>query len=118
MKKFLILYTSPTPAREEIGKGTPEEQQAGREAWEAWAKKAGDSIVELGAPLADAGGTHSKVTGFTIVQANSASDVEQILKDNPHRKMPGSSLEIHELLELPGMKKGPRFERELEPTSR
>ena len=113
MKKFLILYTSPTPAREEMAKASPEQGKSGTDAWLAWAKRAGSAIVELGAPLADAGGTRSKVTGFTIMQANSASEIEQIVKDNPHQKMPGAGLEIHEFLEIPGMSQG-QGQRDLE----
>jgi hypothetical protein len=114
MKKFLILYTSPTPAREEMAKASPEQGKAGTDAWMAWAKQAGSAIVELGAPLADAGDTRSKVTGFSILQANSASEVERIVRDNPHQKMPGSGLEIHEFLDVPGMSQAQTSQRDLE----
>ena len=118
MKKFLILYTSPTPAQEEMAKGSPEQRKAGTEAWVAWAKKAGNALVELGAPLADAGATHSKVTGFSILQANSASEIEQIVKDNPHQKMQGSGIEIHEFIDVPGMSQDQTSKRELEYSKR
>ena len=114
MKKFLILYTSPTPAREEMGKASPEQGKAGTDAWLAWAKKAGNALVELGAPLADAGATRSKVTGFSILQANSAGEIEQIVKDNPHQKMAGAGIEIHEFLEVPGMSQDQTSKRDLE----
>ena len=113
MKKFLILYTSPTPAREEMGKASPEQAKAGTEAWMTWAKKAGHAVVELGGPLADAGGTRSQITGFSILQADSVGEIEQILKENPHRKMPSTGIEIHELLEIPGMSQD-QTKRELE----
>jgi hypothetical protein len=118
MKKFLILYTSPTPAREEMGKASTEQGKAGTDAWVAWAKKAGNALVELGAPLADAGATRSKVTGFSILQGNSASEIEQIVKDNPHQKMPGAGLEIHEFIEVPGMSQDQNSKRELEYSKR
>ena len=78
-----------------------------------WAKKAGNAVVELGGPLADAGGTRSQVTGFSILQADSVGEIEQILKENPHRKMPSTGIEIHELLEIPGMSQD-QTKRELE----
>ena len=112
MQKFLILYLSPTPAREEVSNRSPEEAKAGKDAWLQWAKQAGSAIVELGAPLADAGSTKSKVTGFTIMQANNARDLEPLLRDHPHTKHPGATLEIHEFLDVPGMSQG-SGEREL-----
>jgi len=117
MKKFLILYTSPTPARDEMWKASPEQGKAGTDAWMSWAKQAGKAVVELGGPLADAGGTHSKVTGFSILQADSVGEIEQILKENPHRKMPGTGIEIHEFLEIPGMSHD-QINRELEYSKR
>ncbi len=113
MKKFLILYTSSTPAREEMGKASPDQAKTGADAWIAWAKKAGRTLVDLGAPLADAGATHSKVTGFSILQADSVGEIEQIVKDNPHQKMSGTEIEIHEFLEVPGMSQD-QTKRELE----
>jgi hypothetical protein len=118
MKKFLILYTSPTSAREEMSKASPEQAKSGMDAWKAWAKKAGHALVELGAPLADVGGTHSKVTGFTILQASSANEIEQLLKEHPHRKMPGAVIEIHEFLALPDGSTSESVERELELSKR
>src|SRR2546428_13699090 len=75
MKKFLVLYGSSVPAREQIAKVPPEQAKAGMDLWTAWAKKAGHAIIDLGAPLGDAmrveGGSTtssaSKVAGFSIV---------------------------------------------------
>lgn len=117
MKKFLILYTSPVSAREEMGKRSPEQAKAGMDAWMQWAKNAGKAIVELGAPLADVGQTRSKVTGFTILQANSAEEIDRILNDHPHRNHTGAAIEVHEFLELPGMTLG-EGSRELEHSRR
>ena len=105
MKKFLILYQSATPARDQMAGASPEQAKAGMDAWMAWAKKAGKAIVDLGVPLADVGNNRTRVSGFSILQANSAGEIEQLLKDHPHRKMPGASIETHEFLDLPGMSK-------------
>jgi hypothetical protein len=102
MKKFLILYMSPTSARDLMASATPEQAQAGVDDWMGWAKKARHAIVDLGAPLADVGGVRGNVTGFSILQANSAKEVEELLKEHPHRKLPGASFEIHEFLDMPG----------------
>jgi hypothetical protein len=58
--KFLVLYRSPVSAREQMASATPEQAQAGMEAWQAWGEKAGAAIVDFGAPLDGDG----DVTGF------------------------------------------------------
>jgi hypothetical protein len=109
MTKFMVLYRSATSAREQMASGTPEQAQAGMDAWMAWAAKAGDAIVDLGAPLADAAhvgpgsaGDSDHVTGFSILQAESADALTGILDGHPHLQM-GGSIEVLEFLSMPGM---------------
>lgn len=99
MPTFLVLYRSSVPARQQMAGATPEQAQAGMEAWQAWAEKAGTAIVDLGAPLAGERDT----TGFSILQANSRSALEDLLADHPHRHAPGSAIDVLEFLPLPGM---------------
>jgi hypothetical protein len=112
MKRFLVLYRSPVSASEQLANATPEQMQAGMQAWMSWAERAGDAVVDLGSPLGGgtriAGGSVSgddtDATGFSIVQAESAEDAAELFRDHPHLGMPGggSSIEIFELLPLPG----------------
>ena len=111
MKKFLVLYRSPVSAREQMAGATPEQMQAGMQAWMTWAERAGDAIVDLGSPLGGgkriAGGSvsagDSDATGFSIVQAESEDAAAELFRDHPHLGMPGgSSIEIIEFLPLPG----------------
>ena len=37
MSKFMVLYRAPLSAREQMASATPEQMQAGLEAWQAWA---------------------------------------------------------------------------------
>ncbi len=109
MAKFMVLYRSSTSAREQMANATPEQMKAGMDAWMTWAGKAGEAIVDLGAPLAPAGhvGAGSPaaadLSGYSILQAHSARAVEAILDGHPHLDMPGSSIEVLELLAMPGM---------------
>jgi len=111
MKKFLVLYRAPISAREQMARATPEQVKAGMEAWMAWANKAGKAIVELGMPLGNAqqlqgpSVTESKttVTGYSILQGDSAESVTQLLRDHPHLRMANFSIELLEFLPLPGM---------------
>ena len=79
MSKFMILYRAPVSAREQLANSTPQQQQAGMEAWRVWAEKVGYAIADLGAPLAHT--THvgpgtagtDEVTGYSILSAGSAA---------------------------------------------
>lgn len=111
MKKFLVIYGSPTSAREQMAKATPEQAKAGMDAWLAWSQKAGTAIIDLGAPLGNSamvsGGkttdSKSDIGGFSILQAESREALGALLAEHPHFHMPGTTIEVHELLPLPGM---------------
>jgi hypothetical protein len=110
MTKFMVLYRSAVSARDQMTSTTPEQAQAGMEAWMAWAAKAGDAIVDLGAPLESAahvgpGSTAegaAQVTGFSILQAESADELTALLNEHPHLHMAGSSIDALELIPMPG----------------
>ena len=113
MKKFLVLYKASQQAFEQMMKtSTPEMQKAGMEAWMAWTKKAGPSLVDMGSPLGKSmrvakGGAASPVVndlgGYSIMQAESKEALAATLKEHPHFMMPDSSIEIVEIMPIPGM---------------
>jgi hypothetical protein len=110
MKKFLVLYKASAAAFEQAMKSTPEQQKAGMEAWMAWGKKAASSIVDMGAPLgkalrvtpAGASPIKNDLGGYSILQAESREALAETLKGHPHFMMGDSSIEITELLPMPG----------------
>jgi hypothetical protein len=112
MKKFLVLYKAPTSAFEQMKKSTPEQQKAGMDAWMAWSKKAGSSIVDMGAPLgkslrvtkgSGASPSTNDLGGYSILQGESKEAVAQSLKEHPHFMMSEGSIEVVELMQIPGM---------------
>jgi hypothetical protein len=109
MAKFMILYRSSTTAREQMANATPEQMKAGMDAWMAWAGKAGEAVVDLGAPLGSSGhvgagaSAAADLSGYSVLQADSAQAVEAVLDGHPHLEMPGSSIEVLEILSMPGM---------------
>lgn len=111
MKKFLVLYKAPTSAFEQMKKATPEQQKAGMDAWNAWGKKAAATIVDMGAPLGKSlrvtkGGTApatNDLGGYSILQAESKEALAKTLEGHPHFMMPDGSIEIVELMAIPGM---------------
>jgi len=112
MKKFLVLYKASTAGFEQMMKSTPEQQKAGMEAWMSWSQRAGSSIVDMGAPLGKSvrvgkDGAVSPVVndlgGYSIMQAESKEALAATMKEHPHFMMPDSSIEIVELMAIPGM---------------
>jgi hypothetical protein len=109
MTKFMVLYRSSTSARDQMASATPEQMKAGMEAWMQWAAKAGDAVVDLGAPLAAAAhvGPGSsgagEISGYSIMQADSPGALGGVLDGHPHLSMPGNSIEVLEMLSMPGM---------------
>jgi hypothetical protein len=105
MTKYLVLYRSPASAAEQMAAATPEQAQAGMDAWTTWAQKAGDAVVDLGAPLGvvePGGDAGDPIGGYSVLQAESADGVRAVLDGHPHAAM-GGTIEILEFLAIPGM---------------
>src|SRR6476661_6612305 len=105
MTSYLVLYRSPTSPEEQMASASPEPAQAGMDAWTAWAGKAGDGIVDLGAPVTAAGSVGAKsdggsgfLGGFSILQADSADDLGKLLDSHPHLMVEGNTIEYYEFL--------------------
>ena len=110
MTKFLVLYISPISSAQMMAGATPEQAQAGMDAWMAWAQKNGDAVVDLGVPLGSskrivtglvsAGSTH--VSGYSVIEAESLDAATAMLEDHPHLHTPGGAVEVLESLPMPG----------------
>jgi hypothetical protein len=109
MSNYMLLYRAPSSAIEQMASATPEQAQAGMDAWMRWAEQAGDRIVDLGAPLGesttvgaqgDVDGSY--VAGYSLMQASSAEELKDLLDSHPHLQMDGASIQILEVLPMPG----------------
>jgi hypothetical protein len=111
MKKFLVLYKAPTSSFEQAMKATPEQQKAGMDAWMTWGNKAKPSIVDMGAPLgkslrvtpAGASPSTNDLGGYSILQAESKEALAEVLKGHPHFMMKDGTIEVVEVMPMPGM---------------
>jgi hypothetical protein len=108
MKKFLVLYRSPVSAQEQMAKASPQQAKAGMDAWMQWTGKSGHAIVDLGAPTQsvahlNGGALSGHIGGYGVVQAETADAAKALFDGHPHLMMPGASIEILELLAMPGM---------------
>ena len=109
MSTYVLLYRAPSSAMEQMASATPEQAQAGMDAWMSWAGQAGDRIVDLGAPLGestavgaprDVEGDH--IGGYSIMQAGSVEELKDLLDAHPHLMVDGASIQILEVLPMPG----------------
>jgi hypothetical protein len=107
MTKFLVLYRAPASSRQQMASATPEQAKAGMDMWMAWSKKMGAALVEIGAPLGAAaslgGKPYEDLGGYSIIQAESADHAKKLLDGHPHSHMPGGTIDILELIKIPGM---------------
>ena len=97
MTKFLILYRADVSAAEQMANATPEQQQAGMQAWMDWFGKAGDAVLDGGAPLS---GTDRTITGYSMMQAESRQALDVIMTGHPHTMV--GTIEVLECLPMPG----------------
>jgi len=109
MAEFMVLYRSSQTVAEQMAGANPEQMQAGMALWEAWARKAGDAIVDLGRPLleqrtlpAGAGGGTGHINGYSILKGQSADAIAALLEDHPHFESRGASIEVLEIMSMPG----------------
>lgn len=111
MTKYLLLYRADASAGDQMANATPEDAQAGMDAWMTWAGKAGAALTDLGSPteqvatIGGAGGAGGAgfVGGYSLMEADSLDELKGLLDGHPHLMMDGSSIEVLELLPVPGM---------------
>lgn len=111
MKKFLVLYRAPTSSFEQMRNATPEQQKAGMDAWMAWGKKAQSSIADMGGPLGKSmhvtntgsSASTNDLGGFSVMHAETKEALAESLKGHPHFLTPEGSIDVVEIMAIPGM---------------
>jgi hypothetical protein len=111
MSRFVFIYHAPT-----MPSGAPqpseEEMKPVMDAWQAWAEKVGEGLVDFGTPLADGirvtkDGTSPssrEVAGYSIIDAENLDTAVELAKIHPHLTMPGGcEIEVHAAQSVPGM---------------
>lgn len=109
MKKYVAMYGATKAQLDEWSKQSASgEQSEDMDAWNQWAEKHKDAIVDMGAPL----GKNKRVTsaktedvsnemcGYTVVQADSHEDASAIFADNPHLKYDGTWIDVLEWVDM------------------
>lgn len=112
MKKFIVIYHAPAGSWDPSNT-TPEEQAKSMEAWMDWAKKCGESLVDMGSPLMNgqqlnpdgtSNNSDKNVLGYSILQAENMEEAKGLLSEHPHLGWDATcSIEVHESMPTPGM---------------
>jgi len=111
MTKFLVLFRSSVPAVHQTASATPDQMKAGMDRWTAWMERAQPVIVDVGTPLGhgveivrrSVGESFSGIAGYSILQAESQSAVIDLLMSHPHHLTAEGTIEVLEMLPMPGM---------------
>ncbi len=111
MSTFVFIYHAPmTP--EEAAPPSSEQMEGVMQAWNDWAGRVGDGMVDFGTPLAGgvrvttAGTSPSEreVAGYSIIEADDMDAALELARNHPHLNMPGGcEIEVHEAQPVPGM---------------
>jgi hypothetical protein len=111
MAKYLILYQSSASARELMASATPEEMQASMKEWMVWKDSLPKALTfEWGMPLQpvheitneNVGSSNSTASGYAIMEGEK-DEITEVLKSHPHLKREGATIELLEMLSMPGM---------------
>ena len=104
MQKYLVLYRSKMSMGEQMENSTPEQRQAGMDAWMAWGAAAGEALVDWGVPTQptsdDDPGPAGWIGGYSIIQGESVDAAKALLAGHPHNQV--GTIEVLQMLDMPG----------------
>lgn len=103
MPKFALIYYA------EPNFNSPEEGKKFQDQWRAWIGGLGDAVIDPAIPLSPAkkvssnsvtdSGTDNRVTGFSILKADSLDEAINMTKNCPH--LSHGTVDVAEIMEMP-----------------
>ncbi len=112
MAKYMILYSSTMPAAELMAQTTPEQMKVSMDEWIQWNDEANKTAkVEFGLPLqavaqltpGEVDESKSHISGYATMEGESKAMIVELLKSHPHLKRQGASIDVLEMLPMPGL---------------
>jgi len=112
MKKFFVLYKAPIEEFQKLMATMGlEQQKKSMEEWRKWMGEHKGDLTDDGAPLGktkcvtkdDVKDMKNDIGGYSIVQAQSHDAAAKLMRDNPHLSIPGATIEVMEITQMPGM---------------
>lgn len=87
--------------------GDPAAAQEAMALWGKWMEKTGPKLADVGAPIDErkvvGAGKGEHIGGYSVLEADSADEVEKLVDDHPHFHSPDANILVCEVLPLPGM---------------
>jgi hypothetical protein len=112
MAKYMVLYYSSVSASQLMANASMEKMKASIEEWQKWKDGASKvAKIEFGMPLEavkhitleGTSASDSKVGGYSIVEGESKEAIVELMKTHPHLKRPGASIDLLEMITMPGL---------------
>lgn len=112
MAKYMVLYNSTASAAELMANASSEQMKASMEEWIKWRDEASQTIkVDFGMPLqavsrvspTGVANSSSEASGYSIMEGDSKDAIIALLQTHPHLKRQGASIDVLEMLSMPGM---------------
>ena len=109
MPKFLMLYRSSDGAEDRMNNSAPEDMQDSMQAWIDWKDQVETSFkFEFGMPLQirqhfGAAGSESDVSGYSTIEGDDMDGLHKAIAMHPHLSEQGASIDVLEMLPMPGM---------------
>lgn len=96
MTNYLLIYRVDPAAMAAMPEPTPEQAAEMTDAWNGWAARAGDAIVNFGDPTVPVSpGADPTVGGYSLLQADSYEAIATLLEGHPHTAM-GGAIDVYE----------------------
>jgi hypothetical protein len=111
MAKYMLLYNSTASASQLMANATPEQMKASMAEWTRWRDEAVKKVkFDFGMPLEATGrvtpagvsNLTSPIGGYSIMEGGK-DEIVNLLKTHPHLKREGASIDLLEMLSMPGM---------------
>lgn len=112
MAKFMVLYSAEASASDVMANTSPDDMKDSMDEWIKWKDEAGKTFkVDFGLPLqavsqitaSGVSKSDNKTSGYSMVEGDSKDALDEILKNHPHLKTPGATIDVFEMLPIPGL---------------
>ncbi len=102
MAKYMVFYNTTAAMREQMNQIPPEQAAAGMQEWMTWGDRVGDRLVDMGSPLENEGDADVQVSGYSVIDADSAEQLDGFLQGHPHTAACGT-ISTQKFMEIAGM---------------